>query len=239
LLGLGAGLAALGASWGPLSLVAPLVAIGAASSVGGAIAGAARATYTDGPHFGRAAFVRACLTTVLHLIQPAARLWGRITYGLAPWRRCAGLRSPALPRPLTFTHWVRHGVPPEGRLAAAEAALRADGVCVLRGGAYDRWDLEVRGGLLGVARLLLATEEQGGGSQLVRLRAWPRGVVAAQVVTAILLVLSAGAGAAHAWVACGVLGGAAALLAGTMAYECGLAMGAIAELWSHVAENAA
>jgi hypothetical protein len=36
-----------------------------------------------------------------------------------------------------------------------------------------------------------------------------------------------------------VLGGAAALLAGTMAYECGLAMGAIAELWSHVAENAA
>ena len=38
------------------------------------------------------------------------------------------------------------------RLQAIEASLRARGARVRRGGAYDRWDLEVRGGLLGAAR---------------------------------------------------------------------------------------
>src|SRR2546429_523414 len=36
----------------------------------------------------------------------------------------------------------------------------------------DCWDLEVRGGFFGAARLLLAVEDHPGG-QLVRLRSWP------------------------------------------------------------------
>jgi hypothetical protein len=237
MLGVGAALAALGVLWRPLLLVAPLVALGAAGSVAGALSGAARASYVDGPHVGRARLVRGALTTLLHLLQPAARLWGRLTYGLAPWRRCAGLRAAVAPRRRTFATWVRHGVPPDARLAAAEAALRAGGVCVQRGGAYDRWDLELRGGLLGAARLLLATEEQGGGSQLVRLRAWPRGAAAGQIAAAVLLLLALAAGASGAWAAAGVLGLAAALLAGTTAYECGLALGAVADLWPSMAEG--
>ena len=49
--------------------------------------------------------------------------------------------------------------------------LRGDGV--RRGGDFDRWDLEIRDGPLGSARLLLSVEELGGGAQLVRYRCWP------------------------------------------------------------------
>jgi len=44
---------------------------------------------------------------------------------------------------------------------------------VLCGGAFDRWDLELRGGIFGGARTLMAVEELGGGAQLVRYRFWP------------------------------------------------------------------
>jgi hypothetical protein len=40
---------------------------------------------------------------------------------------------------------------------------------VILGGDFDSWDLEVRGGLLGRARILLAQEEHGGGQQQLRI----------------------------------------------------------------------
>ena len=45
---------------------------------------------------------------------------------------------------------------------------------VKRGGDFDRWDLEVRGGLFGYIRAVGMIEEHGAGKQLFRLRAWPR-----------------------------------------------------------------
>ena len=44
---------------------------------------------------------------------------------------------------------------------------------VIRGREFDRWDLEVRGGLLGSIRVLGMVEEHGAANQLFRLRAWP------------------------------------------------------------------
>jgi hypothetical protein len=49
------------------------------------------------------------------------------------------------------------------------------------GSGFDRWDLEVRGGIFGAARLRSAIEEHGGGRQLVRFRVWPRASHFAQV----------------------------------------------------------
>jgi hypothetical protein len=63
---------------------------------------------------------------------------------------------------------------PDAWLGAIEQALRAHRVRVLRGSAYDHWDLEVRSGLLGAARVRMAIEEHGHGHQLVRFRTWPR-----------------------------------------------------------------
>ena len=56
----------------------------------------------------------------------------------------------------------------------AEEGLRAEGLALEIGGEFDRWDLEVRGGFFGCARLRLAVEEHGGGRQLARFRVWPR-----------------------------------------------------------------
>src|SRR5207302_2063580 len=59
------------------------------------------------------------------------------------------------------------------KLASMETALRESGAVVRRGGNFDRWDLEVQGGLLGGVRMLLAVEDHGPRKQLVRVRSWP------------------------------------------------------------------
>jgi hypothetical protein len=127
---------------------------------------------------------------------------------------------------------VRHGVPPDERLRRMEQRLRSEGASLVRGGDYDAWDLELRAGLLGAARLLLATEEQGGGSQLVRLRVWPRLSVIGPLLAAGLLVLGVLAGRAGEWDAVLVLGGAVALLVVAQLREAALAVGALTALWS-------
>src|SRR5207249_10534481 len=48
---------------------------------------AARASFNDAPLHGAARLKRRLLTAALHLLQPLARLRGRLQYGLAPWRR--------------------------------------------------------------------------------------------------------------------------------------------------------
>ncbi len=86
-----------------------------------------------------------------------------------------------------------------------EEQLWATGAVVLRGSEYDRWDLEVRSGFLGAARLRMAVEEHGAGRQLWRLRVWPKVTRSGLVifgVTALLAVLALnGAG----WIAGAVL----------------------------------
>ena len=57
---------------------------------------------------------------------------------------------------------------------AIEAPLAAEGAGVFRGGDFDSWDLEVRGGALGPVRLRVLIEDYRTNGQLVRVRAWPR-----------------------------------------------------------------
>src|SRR5207244_10977964 len=59
------------------------------------------------------------------------------------------------------------------KLGSMETALRESGAVVRRGGEFDRWDLEVRGGLLAGVRMLLAVEDHGPRTQLIRVRSWP------------------------------------------------------------------
>ena len=107
--------------------------------------------------------------------------------------------------------------------------MQEDGVVPLRGGDYDRWDIEARGGLLGSARLRHTVEEHGGGRQLVRYRIWPRPSRFGLGVSLMLGTLSALARHDGAYPAAAVLtlvavAGLALLLA-----ECGCACGAIVE----------
>ena len=64
------------------------------------------------------------------------------------------------------------GAQPNSSCPASPPRGPKRGASVRTGGPYDRWEFEVRGGLLGVARVRAAVEEHGAGQQLARHRVW-------------------------------------------------------------------
>jgi glycosyltransferase involved in cell wall biosynthesis len=116
------------------------------------------------------------LITYLHLIQPAARLYGRINHGLTPWRkRGAGASISYLFNfgPRTMTHWSESWRSSEDWLGDIERELVRLKLAVKKGGSFNRWDLQVNSGLFARNRSLLTIEEHGGGKQQLRLKCWP------------------------------------------------------------------
>lgn len=130
-------------------------------------------------------------TYALHLLQPLARLYGRFRHGLVACRR----RGPArlgIPRNRESAFFSRCWIDPLQRLRDLEAKLKGVKACFQRGGDYDPWDFEVFGGSFGGARVLMAIEDQGSGTQYVRSRVWPFfrpvGVVPVILLAAISLI---------------------------------------------------
>jgi O-antigen biosynthesis protein len=183
---------------------------------------AARARFPDRP---RPAVALRLLTLGLYLLQPLARLTGRLRAGLAPWRPVRGAAL-APPRVWTAHVWREAGQEPAAWLRAIAGRLEAAGAAGRAGGAFDAWDLDVRGGALGGARLLLALEEHGAGRQLARVRAWPAARVGALAAAgpAILALLAALDGAPVAGLILGIM---ALALAGRTLYECAAALGQV------------
>src|SRR5205085_9141459 len=99
-------------------------------------------------------------------LQPLARLWGRTSAGLTPWRAPGGRL--AIPRPRTETIWSEDWESPRDRLARLWADLRLEGAAVLSGGSFDRWDIQVRAGPLGLARIRLGVAGHGDGRRLLK-----------------------------------------------------------------------
>ena len=220
------GLSALSFFWSPLTLLLPLLIGAALLPLVQACLSAAHASFPDAPP-GRAALLkRRSLTAALHLIQPLARLRGRLKEGLTPWR-CRGASQPAPLWPVTTSMWSEYWQAPDQRLNSIAAALRLEGGCVLRGGEHDRWDLEVRCGFLGAARLLMGVEDHGGG-QFVRLRLWPDVPAWGPVFIVGFAALARGAFHHHAWPAAAVLGLMALLPALRTLQQCTAAMATIA-----------
>ena len=73
----------------------------------------------------------------------------------------------------------------------------------------------------------MAVEEHGGGSQLVRVRAWPRCSAAGVVPPVLLASLGSGAALSQAWAVSVILGAGALLLAVRTIHECATATAAI------------
>ena len=213
-----AGLSLLGLVWRPLLLALVPLAIAALLPLLHAGLGAARATFPLSPSPRERLGLRL-RTAFLYLIQPLARLRGRLQLGLTPWRerRTAGL-APPLPR--TMSLWSERWQDLDQRLRAVEATLKAGGAATRRGGDYERWDLEVRGGLLGAARLLAAAEDHGGGAQLVRFRWWPRLSYIAIALALLFAALTGGATFAQDWTAAAFFGAVTALLVLRAVLEC-------------------
>jgi GT2 family glycosyltransferase len=205
-------LCALGITWRPLLWTAPLLGIALGASLAQALLGATRASYRNLPKrwFGR---LRLRTTTaLLHLLQPLARLVGRIRHGLTPWRsREVGLsRFPRTRQMATLVSGPWES--PQEKLTALERALRQAGAVVKRGGEFARWDLELQGGLLGGARVLLSVEDLCPGKQLVRFRSWPWLGRWGLGLFGLLVMLAAVATADRSWLAGSVLGFAGSAL---------------------------
>ena len=217
-----AALSLLGTLWRPLLAAAPLCALTAGASIAQAVISGARASFTE-PHSRLGTLGLHALTALLHLLQPMARLRGRLRSALTPWRR-HGSGGFAFPRARTWSVWTEHWQAPETRLQRLEALLGLEGCLVTRGGDYDSWDLEVRAGGLSAVRIQLAIEEHGQGRQMVRFRAQPHYRTAVGLGLAVLGAGTMLAGLDGVLTAAVALGGAGLLLAGAAIRECGAAM---------------
>ena len=184
-------LAALGLSWPPLLFLIPLLVVGAGLTFLQAGRAAQKATLNHAPSRTRSRaglFLIACL----HLVQPAARLFGRVRYGIGPWR----LRRTALTGlpPLVVTFWSTRWEALESRIKELEGILKHSGAEVISGGAFDRWDLSIHGGMFGTVRMLAMNEEHAEGHQLFQMRAWPK--IPPAALASFALLVSAGSLAA-------------------------------------------
>ena len=220
-------LALLGAAgWRPLMLVTlPLFLVTALLPVAQAILSASRARFTSGVTWRDRAW-RHTLTAGMHLMQPVARLIGRIQHGLVPWRR-RGPDRRLWRLSTTSSSWRETWKSSDARLEALHAALRDSGAVAWRGGDWDAWDIAVRGGFLGEARLQMAAEEHGGGCQLLRFRTWARVPAPALAFAAALGALGALALADVAIVVGVLLLAAAAGLLATAAVHAARALGVL------------
>jgi hypothetical protein len=157
----------LGAIWRPLLYAFPALALSFGALV----------FHT---RFGKLARAEVADAVVAPVVSRWARFVARLRAALTPLP--PGRRhGKVLPLPRTLALWDEEWRSTSDRLKGVEAGLRSTGTVFRHGGGFDRWDLEVRGGIFGGARMRSAIEEHGGGRQLVRFRVWPRGSHFAQL----------------------------------------------------------
>lgn len=130
-----------------------------------------------------------------------------------------------MPLPRAETVWSEDWRAIDTWLGEVEQTLRASGAAVLRGGDFDSWDLEIRGGLLGWARLQAGIEEHGAGRQLVRFRIWPQLASAGTVLILLFAALSLAAAIDDSWAAAAILAVLGLLVGGRAVYDAGAATG--------------
>jgi hypothetical protein len=229
LIGALAALSGLGIAWTPMLTALPLLALAVTAVLAQAVASSVRSPFPASTSARTTRLMLVLLTAFLHLLQPAARLTGRLSHGLTPWRR-RGRRGRLQLRPRTWTLWNERPKPPEERIRGLEATLQAEGRRVLRGGDFDRWDLEASGGLLAGARFRMAVEEHAGGAQLVRLRSWPHWSQVGRRATMLFGALAVLAGADRAWVACALLAAFTLALVISAVWEYAVAAGALSRV---------
>jgi GT2 family glycosyltransferase len=218
------GLTLLGASWPPLLLAAPLLVLAMVAlglqALGSAMP--ARLRRAGGSRRKRAGM--RLLVAGLHVVQPAARLWGRLRHGLDPWR----MRSSAgwvLPRVREMSVWTGRARCHSAWLEELDRSLCRTRALVRHGGDCDRWDLALACGLFGGARLLMAVEDHDRGRQHVRFRIWP--TVRRVPLTLLVAALAGAALFQGAWAAGLALGAGVSCLAYATLRECGAAQAEI------------
>jgi hypothetical protein len=205
-------LVALGATWAPLFGLAPVLLIATGSLALRSVVSATRARFPTPGLAPSQIAVRRALSALLHVAQPLVRLEGRMRHGLTPWRRFAVLGR-ALPVARRLEVWSEEWSDPVEWVRRLERDIGAAGAVVRRGGEFDGWDLEIRGGVFAGVRVLSAVEEHGSGRQLFRARCRPKWSPAAVSLALALIVVAVTAAADQATATAVVLGLSALALA--------------------------
>ena len=171
-----------GLVWNPLLIFTPVLAIAFGLPMIQAIISAKNADMREVRSWSQRMKLRT-IVAALHIAQPIVRLKGRILQGLTPWRR------PKIKKRFVWpmwrkvrTIWTEKWIDPNTMLTRHEYLLRDSGTWLRDGGDFDNWDQELRGGLCGGVRVLMAVEEHGQGRQFYRFKAWP-------IVPGALLIL--------------------------------------------------
>lgn len=116
------------------------------------------------------------LIVLMHILQPVARLRGRIFHGLTPWRirgTKAGLKNLTFLKPKILQYWSEGDWKSvETWLEEIEQNIINQKAGVKRGGDFDRWDIRIRNGLFSTAKAILTVEEHGANKQYIKLRYW-------------------------------------------------------------------
>lgn len=222
-----AGLACLSAMsllWKPLVTIIPVLIFAVAVQLGQAFYSAAHSRILSRSPVRRTQML--ALITLLHLLQPLARLIGRLRHGLTPWR-LRGFRSFAFPRPITLERWQEQWQSPESILHTLETCICAEGPVVIPGGEYDRWDLEIRAGTTGAVRLRSLVEEHGGGKQMVKFKCWPILSLNRFLVSASIMILAMVAFWKGAFIVAGIIGFVGSMLGGVAFLDCAAATSAV------------
>jgi hypothetical protein len=218
----------IGLAWKPLMWSIPVLALAAGLSFLQAAFNAGNSSFSQHNRTFAARLKGFCISLALHLVQPLARLCGRLWYGLHPWRQ-RGTSRMSLPRPRTISSWSEQWRSPEDWLHHLRSRLRAGGGIVVRGGSYDDWDLEIHGGILASARTRMVAEEHGAGRQMLRFKSWPRYSAFGVSITALMAILATTAAVDRAWLAALLLASTSLLIGGRILYECALAMHKLTE----------
>ena len=186
--------------WGPTIIFVSLTLLTIALPVAEAFLTASRARFSSDHNHRIQHFKLFAVTGFLHVLQPLARLKGRLSHGLTPWRR-RGMKTKAQFLPVTVKLWREKWKDSMETLRELQTMLRKGGAAVKLGGEYDSWDFEVSSGLFGKARLQLATEEHGTGRQFLRFRIAPRYSRFAVALTAPFIIIFIMSWLAGSWVA--------------------------------------
>jgi O-antigen biosynthesis protein len=188
-IGLATLLVAVGVLWKPMLLLAPVLIVIAGGLALRAATTSAAARFPTAGLSRRERIGRRLLTGLLHVIQPLVRLEGRLRHGLTPWRRFTR-RGAAAPVTRRVERWSEEWIDPSDWVRSFERGITAAGTVVRRGGEFDSWDIETRGGVLAGVRVTTVVEEHGAGRQLVRMRCRPTWSKPAVVITSLLLALA-------------------------------------------------
>src|SRR5437867_3883766 len=221
-----AALCAVGIVWRPLLSALPVACVTLVLSLVSAIGAALKVRL---PASGRSRFTRLrlrALLSLLHLLQPLTRLWSRLVYSLTAWRI---RRFPTLsfPWPRMFQLWSERWLDSTEVLASLESVLRSGGAVVRRGGDYDSWDLEIRGGLFGGVRVRTVTENYGCGKHMLRLCSRPWFSISGAGTTLLLMIACFGALLDHAVYAASILAPLSVMFGAITFRSAAVAVGAI------------